>query len=67
MLPNSTVALGVAALKSHGVFPHEYWYWIGVGAMAGFALVFNIFYVVALTYLNRGYLYLIRPFKHLTN
>ncbi|XP_009343426.2 pleiotropic drug resistance protein 1 [Pyrus x bretschneideri] len=52
VLPNSTVALGVAALKSHGVFPHEYWYWIGVGAMAGFALLFNIFYIVALTYLN---------------
>ncbi|CAB4272708.1 unnamed protein product [Prunus armeniaca] len=52
VLPNSTVPLGVEVLKSRGFFPYAYWYWIGVGAMAGFVLLFNSCYIVALSYLN---------------
>lgn len=44
--------LGVQALKARGFFPYAYWYWIGVGALIGFILLFNILYSVALTYLN---------------
>ncbi|XP_020415180.1 pleiotropic drug resistance protein 1 isoform X3 [Prunus persica] len=52
VLPNSTVSLGIEVLKSRGFFPHACWYWIGVGAMTGFVLLFNICYIVALSKLN---------------
>ena len=38
-------------------------YWIGVGALIGFVLLFNAAFTLALTYLNRGYLYLIDTCK----
>ncbi|XP_044495069.1 pleiotropic drug resistance protein 1-like isoform X1 [Mangifera indica] len=50
--PNSTETLGVAVLKSKGFFSDAYWYWIGVGALIGFTLLFNLGNIVALTYLN---------------
>ncbi|GMN21500.1 hypothetical protein TIFTF001_045511 [Ficus carica] len=50
--PNSTEPLGVAIMKSRGFFPHAYWYWIGIGALFGFVLLFNICFTLALTYLN---------------
>ncbi|KAM4111347.1 hypothetical protein ACJW30_05G060500 [Castanea mollissima] len=53
VLPNSTEPLGVEIMKSRGFFPHEYWYWIGVGALIGFILLFNLYFTLALTYLNR--------------
>ncbi|XP_062089776.1 pleiotropic drug resistance protein 1-like [Humulus lupulus] len=52
VLPNSTEPLGIAVLKSRGFFLHEYWYWIGVGALIVFVLVFNILFALALTCLN---------------
>ncbi|XP_062008275.1 pleiotropic drug resistance protein 1-like [Rosa rugosa] len=52
VLPNSTISVGVAALEYRGFFTHAYWYWLGVGALIGFSLLFNIFYVLALSYLN---------------
>jgi hypothetical protein len=55
VLANSTETLGVAVLKSRGFFPHAYWYWIGIGALIGFVLLLNICFILALTYLNRGY------------
>ncbi|KAM4100329.1 hypothetical protein ACB094_05G060000 [Castanea mollissima] len=53
VLPNSTEPLGVEIMKSRGFFPHEYWYWIGVGALIGIILLFNLYSTLALTYLNR--------------
>ncbi|XP_065617096.1 pleiotropic drug resistance protein 1-like [Quercus suber] len=52
VLPNSTEPLGIEVLKSRGFFPHAYWYWIGVGALIGFVLLFNAAFTLALTYLN---------------
>ncbi|CAL2280417.1 unnamed protein product [Prunus armeniaca] len=52
VLPNSTEPLGVAVLRSHGFFTHPSWYWIGVGALIGYILIFNVCFTVALTYLN---------------
>ncbi|KAL6271321.1 hypothetical protein ACE6H2_028232 [Prunus campanulata] len=52
VLPNSTEPLGVAVLRSHGFFTHPSWYWIGVGALVGYILIFNICFTLALTYLN---------------
>ncbi|XP_061343398.1 pleiotropic drug resistance protein 1-like isoform X3 [Gastrolobium bilobum] len=52
VLPNSTEPLGVEVLKSRGFFTQSYWYWIGVGAMIGYTLLFNFGYILALTHLN---------------
>ncbi|KAK0598158.1 hypothetical protein LWI29_032143 [Acer saccharum] len=52
ILPNSTETLGVAVLKSHGFFTEAYWYWLGVGAMIVFILLFNFGFTLALTFLN---------------
>ncbi|XP_065618258.1 pleiotropic drug resistance protein 1-like, partial [Quercus suber] len=52
VLPNSMEPLGVEVLKSRGFFTHAYWYWIGVGALIGFILLFNAAFTLALTYLN---------------
>ncbi|XP_058112245.1 pleiotropic drug resistance protein 1-like [Magnolia sinica] len=50
--PGSTVPLGVEFLKSRGIFPHAYWYWLGVGALVGYVLLFNAICALALHYLN---------------
>ncbi|XP_020424974.1 pleiotropic drug resistance protein 1 [Prunus persica] len=49
---NSTEALGVLVLKSRGIFPEARWYWIGVAALIGFILLFNILFNLALQYLD---------------
>ncbi|KAK1312432.1 putative pleiotropic drug resistance protein 7 [Acorus calamus] len=48
----STEPLGVSILKSRGVFPEAKWYWISIGAQAGFIVVFNVCYTLALKYFN---------------
>ncbi|KAG8643746.1 pleiotropic drug resistance protein 1 [Manihot esculenta] len=50
--PNSTEPLGVQLLKTRGFFPHAYWYWLGVGALGGFVLLFNFCFTLALTFLD---------------
>lgn len=54
--PNGIEPLGVAVVRSRGFFPYAYWYWIGIGALIGFAILFNISYSLALAYVNREYL-----------
>lgn len=58
VLPGFTEPLGVVILKSHGLFTEAYWYWIGVGASIGFAVLFNFLLTLALTYLRRKFFYL---------
>ncbi|KAJ9153602.1 hypothetical protein P3X46_027028 [Hevea brasiliensis] len=52
VLPSSTEPLGVEVLKSRGFFTQSYWYWLGVGALLVFTLVYNFLYVAALTLFN---------------
>ncbi|KAL9264841.1 Pleiotropic drug resistance protein 1-like protein [Drosera capensis] len=52
ILPNATEPLGLTVLKSRGFFTKAYWYWIGVGALLGYIAIFNICYVLALTFLK---------------
>ncbi|XP_022154870.1 pleiotropic drug resistance protein 1-like [Momordica charantia] len=52
VVPSKGETLGVLIMKLHGFFPSADWYWIGVGAMIGFTLLFNFCYALALTYLN---------------
>ncbi|XP_047944619.1 pleiotropic drug resistance protein 1-like [Salvia hispanica] len=44
--------LGVLVMESRGFFPEQYWYWIGVGALFGFVWLFNILYLLCLTFLG---------------
>ncbi|PQQ16684.1 hypothetical protein Pyn_38487 [Prunus yedoensis var. nudiflora] len=48
----SEPTVGKALLKTRGMFTEEYWYWICIGALLGFSLLFNILFIAALTYLN---------------
>ncbi|OIT36974.1 pleiotropic drug resistance protein 1 [Nicotiana attenuata] len=52
--PNGTEPLGAAVVRSRGFFPNAYWYWIGIGALVGFTILFNICFSLALTYLNHS-------------
>ncbi|KAF3959728.1 hypothetical protein CMV_015485 [Castanea mollissima] len=49
---STTEELGISVLKSRAFPTQAYWYWIGIGALVGFLLVFNIIFTLALTYLN---------------
>ncbi|RLN25606.1 ABC transporter G family member 35-like [Panicum miliaceum] len=52
---NSSVSnetLGVQSLRSRGVFPEAKWYWIGLGALLGFVMLFNCLFTLALAYLK---------------
>uniref|UniRef100_A0ACD5TPW7 Uncharacterized protein n=1 Tax=Avena sativa TaxID=4498 RepID=A0ACD5TPW7_AVESA len=44
--------VGKALLKSRGLFTTEGGYWLSIGAIIGFAILFNILYILALTYLS---------------
>ncbi|RZC79069.1 hypothetical protein C5167_003836 [Papaver somniferum] len=43
---------GETILKLRGLFTDESWYWIGIGVLAAYNILFNVLYTVALTYLN---------------
>ncbi|XP_057799463.1 ABC transporter G family member 32-like [Salvia miltiorrhiza] len=48
----SSLSLGEMLLKIRSLFPNDRWYWIGVGALLGYILLFNTLFTVFLTYLN---------------
>ncbi|KAI3421393.1 uncharacterized protein J3R85_012430 [Psidium guajava] len=49
---NSDFSLGEALLRARSLFPKSYWYWIGLGALLGYTILFNILFTLFLTYLN---------------
>jgi hypothetical protein len=51
--PGTTKPLGVQVLESRGLFVHAYWYWIGVSALVGFIIVFNIGFTLAIAFMPR--------------
>ncbi|XP_019059159.1 PREDICTED: ABC transporter G family member 39-like isoform X2 [Tarenaya hassleriana] len=44
--------VGEVLLKSRGFFTEGYWFWISIGALLGYSILFNVLYILALTYLN---------------
>jgi len=44
--------MGVYILRSLGIFPRGFWYWLGVVALLGYSFLFNVFFTLALTYLK---------------
>lgn len=49
---STSTTVGKAVLKELGMSSHAYWYWISVGALVGFMVLFNVLYTLALAYLN---------------
>ncbi|MBA0571637.1 hypothetical protein Golob_002018, partial [Gossypium lobatum] len=49
---NQSISVGKVLLQSRGMYTEEFWYWICVAALLGFSLLFNLLFIVALTYLN---------------
>ncbi|KAK4479170.1 hypothetical protein RD792_014681 [Penstemon davidsonii] len=49
---NSNLSLGKALLKSRSLFAESYWYWIGVGALFGYTVLFNALFTLFLSKLN---------------
>ncbi|WOL09018.1 ABC transporter G family member 31 isoform X1 [Canna indica] len=51
-IDNYNISLGEATLKGYGMFTESCWFWIGVCALFGYTVLFNILFTVFLTYLN---------------
>jgi ABC-type multidrug transport system ATPase subunit/ABC-type multidrug transport system permease subunit len=66
-IANSAHTLGQQILINSGVFPKNYWYWIGVAALMGYVLLFNTMYTFVLTYLNRKLNQFLSPTAHSCN
>jgi hypothetical protein len=45
--------VGKAILISKGLFTGEWGFWLSIGALVGFIILFNMLYLWALTYLSR--------------
>ncbi|KAH9666386.1 ABC transporter G family member 40 [Citrus sinensis] len=50
IFPNKTKPLGIEVLDSRGFFTDAYWYWLGVGALTGFIILFQFGFTLALTF-----------------
>ncbi|KAG2682930.1 hypothetical protein I3760_10G006800 [Carya illinoinensis] len=48
----NATTVGRVLLKSRGFFTEDYWFWICIGALFGFSLLFNVLFIAALTFLN---------------
>ncbi|CAN6243538.1 unnamed protein product [Urochloa humidicola] len=48
----SNDTLGVQILKARGIFVDPNWYWIGVGALIGYIMLFNVLFVLFLDWLG---------------
>ncbi|KAL7612639.1 hypothetical protein Lser_V15G05457 [Lactuca serriola] len=44
--------IGEALLKSRSFFTKDYWFIISIGVLIGFSILFNILFIIALTFLN---------------
>ncbi|CAO2181116.1 unnamed protein product [Urochloa humidicola] len=49
---NQNITMGEAILTGYGLFKEKYWFWIGVGALFGYAIILNILFTIFLTILN---------------
>ncbi|KAK8943596.1 Pleiotropic drug resistance protein 12 [Platanthera guangdongensis] len=45
-------SLGLVVMENADVYTGEKWYWIGIAALIGFAILFNMLFTLAITYLN---------------
>ncbi|CAH8353869.1 unnamed protein product [Eruca vesicaria subsp. sativa] len=59
MSSDNSTRLGTAMLNMWDVFDDENWYWIGIGGVFGFAVLFNGLFTLALAYLDRKFPFLV--------
>uniref|UniRef100_A0A1J3IHM4 ABC transporter G family member 35 n=4 Tax=Noccaea caerulescens TaxID=107243 RepID=A0A1J3IHM4_NOCCA len=52
MSSDNTTRLGTMVLNMWDVYDDKNWYWIGIGGLLGFIVVFNGLFTLALTYLD---------------
>ena len=52
-MPYGDTTVGVAVLDNRGLFKQEWWRWVGMGVLLGYAILFNILVLLAQTYLGR--------------
>ena len=58
--------IGQATLESRGLYFDEYFFWISIAALFGFAIVYNIGFTLALSFLKRKLVFFFQIFLHLT-
>ncbi|WOL15675.1 hypothetical protein Cni_G24456 [Canna indica] len=46
------LTVGESILQSHGVPSERRWYWIGIGVLLAYSILFNIVFTLSLAYLN---------------
>ncbi|XP_020576479.1 ABC transporter G family member 45-like isoform X2 [Phalaenopsis equestris] len=54
---NNNETIGEVFLRSRGLLTQWHWYWISIGALVGFSLIFNILTIFAFEYTKN-------PYKH---
>lgn len=59
-MPYGDTTVGLAVLDNRGLFKEEWWRWVGMAALLGYAILFNILVLLAQTYLGR------EPLAHLS-
>ncbi|XP_076898366.1 ABC transporter G family member 35-like [Bidens hawaiensis] len=52
MSTDNVTRLGIAILENMDIPTQEKWYWIGMASLAGFLVLFNIFFTLSLMYLD---------------
>ncbi|CAI9101373.1 OLC1v1038679C1 [Oldenlandia corymbosa var. corymbosa] len=52
MLPSNTTTVGLETLNARGLNFDKDYFWISVGALFGFTLIFNVGFTLALSFLN---------------
>lgn len=47
----SSETIGIGILKAYGQHVEDYWYWLGIGALIGFYILFNLGFTISLGYM----------------
>jgi hypothetical protein len=55
--PYGGSTVGYTVLSQRGLFLEDWWRWISIAVLLGFALLFNVLILMAQTYLNRELLH----------
>lgn len=57
-MTSTNTTVGTELLKSRGLDYEEYFFWISFGALLAFAVVFNIGFSLALSFLKCEFIYI---------
>ena len=54
-VPYGNTTVGLAVLDTRGLFKENWWRWVGMAVLLGYAILFNILVLLAQTYLGREF------------